>query len=146
MYSYITSNKLTWSFILPFPVHVSLIQTCRCPSTNAGFYLWLDVRHIVSTHSVSFSSADSEQLKWVTEIITSSCPLENQINSSSSLNPQKMTIDLYYMPLSAPCRSIIMLAKVLGIELNLIKTDLFAGDHMKPEFLKVSWMGVELVW
>lgn len=49
-----------------------------------------------------------------------------------------MTIDLYYMPLSAPCRSIMMLAKTLGIELNLKKTDLFAGEHLTPEFLKVS--------
>ena len=49
-----------------------------------------------------------------------------------------MAIDLYYMPLSAPCRSIIMLAKTLGVELNLIKLDLFAGEHMTPEFLKVS--------
>lgn len=49
-----------------------------------------------------------------------------------------MTIDLYYMPLSAPCRSIIMLAKTLGLELKLIKTDLFAGEHMTPEFIKVS--------
>lgn len=49
-----------------------------------------------------------------------------------------MTIDLYYMALSPPCRSIIMLAKTIGIELNLKKVDLFAGEHMKPEFLKVS--------
>lgn len=53
-----------------------------------------------------------------------------------------MTIDLYYMALSPPCRSIIMLAKTLGIELNLKKVDLFAGDHMKPEFLQVSDVSV----
>lgn len=49
-----------------------------------------------------------------------------------------MTIDLYYMPLSPPCRSIQMLAKTLGIELNLKVVDLFAGEHLKPDFLKVS--------
>lgn len=49
-----------------------------------------------------------------------------------------MTIDLYYLPLSPPCRSIIMLAKTLNIELNLKKLDLFAGEHLKPDFLKVS--------
>lgn len=49
-----------------------------------------------------------------------------------------MTIDFYYMPLSPPCRSIEMLAKTLGIELNLKVVDLFAGEHLKPEFVKVS--------
>lgn len=49
-----------------------------------------------------------------------------------------MTIDLYYLPLSAPCRSIMMLAQTLGIELNLKRLDLFAGEHLTPEFLKVS--------
>lgn len=63
-----------------------------------------------------------------------SVPLDQYFTS----NKHTMAIDLYYMPLSAPCRSIIMLAKTLGVELNLIKLDLFAGEHMTPEFLKVS--------
>ncbi|CAG2066523.1 unnamed protein product [Timema podura] len=49
----------------------------------------------------------------------------------------KMTIDLYYLPASAPCRSIMLLAKAIGVELNLKKTVLTNGDHLKPEFLKV---------
>lgn len=49
-----------------------------------------------------------------------------------------MAIDLYYMPASAPCRSIIMLAKELGIELNLKLLDLRNGEHLKPEFVAVS--------
>lgn len=42
------------------------------------------------------------------------------------------------MPASAPCRSIIMLAKELGIELNLKHLDLHNGEHLKPEFVAVS--------
>lgn len=48
-----------------------------------------------------------------------------------------MPIDLYYVPGSAPCRSVQMAAKAVGVELNLKLTNLMAGDHLKPEFLKV---------
>ncbi|GAB0096004.1 uncharacterized protein DMENIID0001_114520 [Sergentomyia squamirostris] len=50
-----------------------------------------------------------------------------------------MTIDFYYTWGSAPCRSVYLCAKALGVELNLKKTDLMAGDHMKPEFLKINY-------
>ncbi|EDW81091.1 uncharacterized protein Dwil_GK11205 [Drosophila willistoni] len=46
--------------------------------------------------------------------------------------------DFYYMLYSAPCRSILMTAKALGLELNKIKVDLDAGDHLKPEFVKIN--------
>lgn len=49
-----------------------------------------------------------------------------------------MTIDLYYMPASAPCRSIRMAAAALGIELNLIEIDLLKGQHMTPEYLAIN--------
>jgi len=49
-----------------------------------------------------------------------------------------MSIDFYYMPMSAPCRSVIMLAKELNIPLNLKKLDLMAGEHRKPEFIKIN--------
>lgn len=49
-----------------------------------------------------------------------------------------MPVDLYYMPGSAPCNSIILTAHALGVELNLKLTNLEKGDHLKPEFLKVS--------
>lgn len=48
-----------------------------------------------------------------------------------------MGIDFYYLPGSAPCRAVQMTAKAVGVDLNLKLTDLMAGDHMKPEFLKV---------
>lgn len=47
-------------------------------------------------------------------------------------------MDLYYMPMSAPCRGPLLTAKALGIEFNLKKLDLFAGEHNKPEFLAIN--------
>ncbi|XP_060647215.1 uncharacterized protein LOC132785239 [Drosophila nasuta] len=47
-------------------------------------------------------------------------------------------LDFYYMLYSAPCRSILMTAKALGIELNKKQVDLDAGDHLKPEFVKIN--------
>lgn len=47
-------------------------------------------------------------------------------------------LDFYYMLYSAPCRSILMTAKVLGLELNKKQVDLDAGDHLKPEFVKIN--------
>lgn len=47
-------------------------------------------------------------------------------------------MDFYYLPLSAPCRAVTMTAETLGIKLNKIQLDLFAGAHLKPEFLKLN--------
>lgn len=49
-----------------------------------------------------------------------------------------MTIDLYYLPGSAPCRAVLMTAKAVGVELNLKLVNLMNGEHMTPEYLKVS--------
>lgn len=51
-----------------------------------------------------------------------------------------MTIDFYYLPGSAPCRSVLMTAKAVGVELNLKLVDLMSGEHLKPEFIKVSFI------
>jgi hypothetical protein len=48
-----------------------------------------------------------------------------------------MTIDLYYIPASAPCRSVLLTANAVGVQLNLKYVDLFKGEHLTPEFLKV---------
>lgn len=48
-----------------------------------------------------------------------------------------MPIDFYYTPASAPCRSILLLAKALGLEMNLKTVNLMAGEQLTPEFLKV---------
>ncbi|XP_058062026.1 glutathione S-transferase 1-1-like [Anopheles bellator] len=47
-------------------------------------------------------------------------------------------MDLYYLPLSAPCQSVMLVAKALNVQLNLKELDLFAGEHLKPEFLKLN--------
>lgn len=53
-------------------------------------------------------------------------------------------IKLYYLPPSPPCRSVMMVARVLGIDLDLVVTNIMEGQHMTPEFLKVNrrwyWM------
>jgi hypothetical protein len=49
-----------------------------------------------------------------------------------------MPIDLYYFLASPPCRSVMLVAKALKIELNLKVTDLRKGDNKTPEFLKVQ--------
>jgi hypothetical protein len=50
----------------------------------------------------------------------------------------RMPIDLYYVLASPPCRSVLLLAKALKIELNLKVTDLSKGENKTPEFLKVQ--------
>lgn len=51
-----------------------------------------------------------------------------------------MVLDLYYLPESAPCRAVQMLAKALGIELNLKNVNLLTDDHLKSDFIKVSFL------
>jgi len=47
-------------------------------------------------------------------------------------------IDFYYMALSAPCRSVMMVAKQLGVDLNLKPTDLFKGETRTPVYLAMN--------
>lgn len=47
-------------------------------------------------------------------------------------------MDFYYSPGSAPCRSILMTAKALGLELNLKRMNLMAKEHLTPEFIKLN--------
>ena len=46
-------------------------------------------------------------------------------------------IKLYYLPPSPPCRSVMMTAKVLGLDLDLVLTNIMKGEHKTPEYLKV---------
>jgi hypothetical protein len=48
-----------------------------------------------------------------------------------------MSIDFYYMPMSAPCRSILMTARAVGASLNLKPTNPMGGETRTEEFLKV---------
>ncbi|CAG0905461.1 unnamed protein product [Darwinula stevensoni] len=49
-----------------------------------------------------------------------------------------MPIDLYYVLPSPPCRSVMLLAKDLGVELNLKPTSPMSGATRTPEFLKMN--------
>ncbi|XP_023311254.1 glutathione S-transferase 1-1-like [Anoplophora glabripennis] len=49
-----------------------------------------------------------------------------------------MPVDFYYAPGSAPCRAVLLAAKAVGVELNLKPTDLFKGEHLTPEFIKIN--------
>nr|UJZ92577.1 glutathione S-transferase [Scaphoideus titanus] len=49
-----------------------------------------------------------------------------------------MGLDFYYAPGSAPCRSVLLAAKAVGVELNLKQLDLMKGEHLKPEFVKIN--------
>jgi len=48
-----------------------------------------------------------------------------------------MPMDLYYFPPSPPCRAVLLLAKRMGIDFNLKTTNILAGEHLTPEFIKV---------
>ena len=48
-----------------------------------------------------------------------------------------MTLDLYYSPCSPPSQAIMLTAKALGVDLNLKFVDLWKGEHLQPEFMKV---------
>ncbi|XP_037033537.1 glutathione S-transferase 1-like [Bradysia coprophila] len=47
-------------------------------------------------------------------------------------------ITLYYSILSPPSRTVLLVAKAIGIELSLKSVDLQKGEHLSPEFLKIN--------
>ncbi|XP_052870030.1 glutathione S-transferase 2-like [Anopheles cruzii] len=49
--------------------------------------------------------------------------------------------DLYYLPGSSPCRAVQMVAAALDVPLNLKYLNLMAGEHRKPEYLKLNPQG-----
>nr|ASK05282.1 glutathione S-transferase delta 2 [Bradysia odoriphaga] len=49
-----------------------------------------------------------------------------------------MGLDFYILDGSAPCSVVQMTAKAVGVELNLKPVDLFTGEHLKPEYLKLN--------
>ena len=57
----------------------------------------------------------------------------------------EMGVDVYYFALSAPCRSVLLLAKSIGLELNLKNTDIMAGATKTPEYIKVIFSVNSLV-
>nr|CAD7439499.1 unnamed protein product [Timema bartmani] len=48
---------------------------------------------------------------------------------------------LYYYLLSPPCRAVLLLAKALGVQLNLKVINILEGEQFSDEYLKVSLKG-----
>ncbi|KAL2714503.1 glutathione S-transferase 1-1 [Vespula squamosa] len=49
-----------------------------------------------------------------------------------------MSLDLYYLPMSAPCRAVLLTAEAIGLSLNLKEIDLFSGEHLKSEYEEMN--------
>ncbi|XP_017000359.2 uncharacterized protein [Drosophila takahashii] len=47
-------------------------------------------------------------------------------------------MDFYYMPGSGGCRTVVMVAKALGLELNKKLLNTMEGEQLKPEFVKLN--------
>ncbi|XP_070072552.1 glutathione S-transferase D2-like [Drosophila takahashii] len=47
-------------------------------------------------------------------------------------------MDFYYMSGSGGCRTVMMVAKALGLELNKKFVNTMEGDQLKPEFVKIN--------
>lgn len=46
-------------------------------------------------------------------------------------------VTLYYTIMSPPSRTILTVAEAIGLELEKKNVDLFKGEHLTPEYLKV---------
>lgn len=47
-------------------------------------------------------------------------------------------MNLYYLPPSPPCRSVLLLGRILGVDFSLKMINIQEGDHMKKDFLEVK--------
>jgi len=45
---------------------------------------------------------------------------------------------LYYLPPSPPCRSILLLAKILELDFELKIVNILEGEQMKPDFIEMN--------
>lgn len=50
----------------------------------------------------------------------------------------KMAPTLYYLPQSPPCRSILLLGRMLDIHFDLKVLNVIKGEHMKAEFTSMN--------
>ncbi|XP_076034907.1 glutathione S-transferase 1-like [Oratosquilla oratoria] len=49
-----------------------------------------------------------------------------------------MSIDLYHMPMSPPCRAVLLMAKVVGADINPKIVNIFEGEQMDPDFVAIN--------
>lgn len=50
---------------------------------------------------------------------------------------------LHYYPVSAPCRAVLLLGRMLNLDFDLRLVNILEGEQMKPEFLEVSMLTTE---
>ncbi|KYQ57880.1 Glutathione S-transferase 1-1 [Trachymyrmex zeteki] len=85
----------------------------------------------------------SNILRWYAKI-KAEAPKYNEIESvgmkaiSCVSADSKMPIDLYQLTGSPPCRAVLLPAPAVGVDLNVKNVDLSAGEHLKPEFIKMN--------
>nr|XP_032515655.1 glutathione S-transferase 1-like isoform X2 [Danaus plexippus plexippus] len=63
---------------------------------------------------------------------------DNAAARSKGSKMPSQPIKLYYLPPSPPCRAVMMTARALGLDLDLVLTNIMEGQHMTPEFLKMN--------
>jgi len=56
----------------------------------------------------------------------------------AELESKQSAIDIYAIDMSPPCRAVFLIAKAIGVDLNIKIMDMAAGEHMKPEYLKMN--------
>lgn len=49
-----------------------------------------------------------------------------------------MPVTLYYLPISPYCRSVLLTARAVGVNLDLKAVNIMAGEQLKPEFIKIN--------
>ncbi|XP_013174099.1 PREDICTED: glutathione S-transferase D7-like isoform X1 [Papilio xuthus] len=47
-------------------------------------------------------------------------------------------IKVYYYPVSPPCRAVLLTAKLLGLDVELVLINIMEGEQKKPEFIKMN--------
>ncbi|XP_017041199.1 uncharacterized protein LOC108088066 [Drosophila ficusphila] len=65
--------------------------------------------------------------------ISSVFPLQRE-----ALNNHDCKMDFYYSPRGSGCRTVVMVAKALNLELNKKQLRISEGENLKPEFLKLN--------
>lgn len=55
------------------------------------------------------------------------------------------TIDIYFYSASPPSRAALLCIRALGMKHNVKNVNLMTGEHLKPDFIKVSEDGFELI-
>nr|CAD7406795.1 unnamed protein product [Timema cristinae] len=116
-------------------IHRDLIRNVRSPPAS-------DVVDATRIRRVTVQSERSARIVRDSEPST-----QSQLSVKSTYNNTllklrqetiDMTIDFYYIPGSAPCRIVLLTAKAVGVDLNLKLTNLFTGEHLKPEYIKLN--------